>query len=39
MILQVCKNCKMLIKSRLCIAGVELQKGSLGVGKLDQYVP
>jgi len=29
----------MLIKSRLCIAGVELQKGSLGIGKLDQCVP
>ena len=22
---QICKNCKMLIKSRLCIAGIELK--------------
>jgi len=29
----------MLIKSRLCIAGIELTKGSLGIGKLEQCVP
>jgi len=34
---QICKNCKMLIKSRLCLAGIKLQKQFLGIRKLSQY--
>ena len=35
-ILQLCKNCKMLIKIRLCLAGIKLQKQFWGIRKLSQ---
>ena len=35
---QICKNCRMLIKSRLCFAGIKFtKKQSLDVRKLRQY--